>query len=242
MRRSRNELGFTIVELMVICPILMAVIAFMMSYLFRQFGELTKNSTQVNLQVTAQAAIFNLQDDVFFANAFVSDLNTGLTDSYAPSGGWVASSNPLKFIISTPAETGSHRSASRSAVYINTLGCSPQSTKELNDPLYENIIIFTSGTNLYKRIVTAPSTMATCGTSFRKQTCPAANASPSCPADILLTDRLSSMTVTYKNSSGTVVTTPEQASLVAINLTLTDTAFAEPVSATSTITLRRLNQ
>lgn len=242
MNRKNLQAGFTIVELLVICPIVMAVIAFMMSYLFRQFGELTKTTTQVNLQVTAQAAIFNLQDDVFFANAFVSDLNNGLTDTYAPSGGWVASSNPLRFIISTPAMTASHRSASRQTVYINTLGCSPQSLKEQNDALYDNIIIFASGTNLYKRIVTAPSTMSTCGTSFRKQTCPAANATSSCPADILLTDRLSSMVITYKNSSGATVTTPEQASLVKIDLTLSDTAFAEPVSATASITLRRLNQ
>ena len=107
--RTSNQ-GFTLVELLIISPIVMAIIAFMMNYLFNQYGQLTVQNAQINLQVGAQAATFAMQDDIFFANSFVSDLNNNLTDAYAPSGGWQASSNPTKLIISTPAQTASHRS------------------------------------------------------------------------------------------------------------------------------------
>jgi competence protein ComGC len=240
----RHEAGFTLVELLIICPILMAVIAFMMNYLFNQYGELVQQNSQVNLQVEAQADTFAMQDDVFFANAFVSTMNTNLSDSYAPSGGWAASSSPTApvFIISTPALTASNRSASRGPVYINTLGCSPLSVEQENDPLYNNIVYWVSGTNLYKRVISAPSSMSTCGTSWQKQSCPAASASSSCPADNLLSDKVSSFAITYYNGSGAQVIMPEQATAVKVSLTLSDQAYAQVVTANSTLTLRRLNQ
>jgi len=132
--RLRPKQWFTLVELLIICPIVMAIIAFMMNYLFNQYGQLTAQNAQVNLQVGAQAATFSMQDSIFFANAFVSDLNDNLSDSNAPSGGWHASSSPVVLIISTPALTASHRSTSREPVYINTLGCSPDSVKQEMTP------------------------------------------------------------------------------------------------------------
>jgi hypothetical protein len=122
------------------------------------------------------------------------------------------------------------------------LGCSPQSVKEQNDPLYNNIVFWVSGTNLYKRTISAPSSLSTCGSSWQKQSCPIGHTSTSCPADILLTDKLGSFTVTYYSSGGTVVTNPTQATAVKVSLTLSDQAFAQVVTANSTLTLRRLNQ
>jgi type II secretory pathway pseudopilin PulG len=235
-----RQAGFTLVEILIICPIMMAVITFMMSYLFRQYGELTKQTSQVNLQVEAQADIFSIQDDVFFAHSFISTTNTNLSDPWAPTGGWMASSSRL--IISSPASTASHRVPSRQPVYLNQVGCTPQSTLEQNDTLYDNIIVFTSGANLYKRILSAPVGLSTCGIDYRKQTCPSDHATTACPTDILLSSHLSSFTVTYLTATGSTTTTPEQASLAKVALTLSDTAFGEPITASSNITLRRLNQ
>ncbi len=240
--KQTKQAGFTLIEILVICPILMAVITFMISYLFRQFGQLTKQNVQINLQVEAQTDIFNIQDDVFFANAFVSTINSNLTDTYAPSGGWKNSTNPTQMIISTPASTANHRYPNRQPVYINTFGCTPASVLQQNDILYDNIVIFASGTNLYKRIITAPGSLSTCGTDYRHQTCPAANATQACKADILLSSHLSSLTFTYLNSNGAIVTIPEQATVVKAALVLSDVGFGDVVTGSSTITLRRLNQ
>jgi type II secretory pathway pseudopilin PulG len=242
-RLKRNgSAGFTLIELLIICPILMAVIAFLMNYLFNQYGQLTQQNAQINLQVTAQAVTFSMQDDIFFANAFVSDLNSNLVDNYAPSGGWQASSSPTVVIISTPALTASHRIATRQPVYINTLGCSPAGVEQENDALYNNVVYWTSGSNLYKRVVTAPSSMSTCGSSYQKQTCPSAHVSSTCPADILMTDHLSSFTATYYDTNGNQVTTPEQATEMKVDVRLTDQAYAQTVTADSNLTLRRINQ
>ncbi|HTE57223.1 MAG TPA: prepilin-type N-terminal cleavage/methylation domain-containing protein [Verrucomicrobiae bacterium] len=239
--RKLAEKGFTLVEVLIISPIMIITVVMTMSFLFNQYGQLTQQGAQVNLNVDSQNITFSMQDDIFYANAFKQGLNSGLVDGHQPGGGWTYNSTPATLIVSAPALTGNRRAANRQPVYINTEGCDA-SVIEDNSPLYNNIIYFVSGTNLYKRTVSAPSSMATCGTSFQRQSCPQAQSSSSCPADRLLTDKLQSMTLTYYDTSNIVVTNPETAEKIQITLTLKDRAFAEDITATSSITLRKLNQ
>jgi hypothetical protein len=234
--------GFTLVEILVISPILLVIVAFTLSYLFGLFGQLSGQGGQINLQIQAQNITFSMQNDTFFANGYVSTINSNLVDSYQPSGGWQANSTPPTLIINTLSLTADHRNENRQQVYINTYGCSPQSTLEQNDVLFNNVIYFASGTNLYKRILTAPSSLATCGTNYQKQSCPAGNASPSCPADVLLSDKLGSFTLTYYDVNNTVVSTPEQAKKAKIDLQLHDTANGDDVYGNSSLTMRFINQ
>jgi competence protein ComGC len=236
----QNERGFTLLEILIMSPIVMLTIVIIISYLFNQYGQLIQQGSQLNLNVEAQNITFSMQDDLFFANAYTSGINSGLVDAYQPTGGWKAASTPQTLIVSVPAETANHRSASRQPVYINTLGCEASVLTD-NSPLYNNVIYFVSGTNLYKRYITAPSTMNTCGTSYQKQTCPSSNATSSCPADRLLSDKLSSFTVTYYDTSNTVTTTPELAEKVKIDVQLKDKAYAEDIFSSSSITLRKIN-
>lgn len=240
MSRVLSQRGFTLIEILIMSPIVMLTIVIIMSFLFNQYGQLVQQGSQLNLNVEAQNITFSMQDDLFFANAYSSAINTNLTDSNQPSGGWKAASTPQTLIVSVPAETANHRSASRQPVYINTVGCDPTVLTD-NSPLYNNVIYFVSGTNLYKRYLTAPSTLSTCGTSYQKQTCPSNLVTASCPADRLLSDKLQSFTVTYYDTSNIVTTNPDIAEKVKIDIQLKDKAFAEDITSSSTITLRKIN-
>lgn len=240
MIRKLGNKGFTLIEILIMSPIVMLTIVIIISFLFNQYGQLIQQGSQLNLNVDAQNITFSMQDDLFFANAYESTINSNLVDSNQPTGGWQATTTPQTLIVSVPAETANRRSATRQPVYINTLGCDPTVLKD-NSPLYNNVIYFVSGTNLYKRYLTAPSTLNTCGTSFQKQTCPSNKVTSSCPADRLLTDKLQSFTVTYYDTSNTVTTTPDLAEKVKIDVTLKDKAFAEDITSSSTITLRKIN-
>ncbi len=236
-----NQKGFTLVEILVITPVVMLTVILMTSYLFNQYGQLTQQGAQLNLQVEAQNIVFSMQDDVYFADSFNTGINSGLVDTYQPSGGWKYNTTPQTLILSSPALTANRRSDTRKPVYINTLGCDPSVLTD-NSVLYNNVIYFVSGTNLYKRTLTAPSSMSTCGTSYYKQRCPAANASSSCPADILVTDKLNTFTITYYDTGNNVVTDPTLAEKIKVDLQLKDKAFAEDIYSDSSITLRKLNQ
>lgn len=233
--------GFTLVEVLIMAPIMVVTIVMMTSFLFNQYGQLIEQGSKINLDNEAQVITFSMEDDVFFASAFVQSLNDGLVDAHQPSGGWNYNTNPQTLIISTPTATKSHRDPAREPVYIDTVGCDP-SVLEENSPLHNNIIYFASGTNLYKRIVSAPSGMATCGTSFQKQSCPSAQSSTSCPPDRLLTDKLQSFVVTYIDNNNVTTTDPEQASRIKVVLSLKDKAFGEDITSSSTITFKKLNE
>ncbi len=222
-------------------PVIMVTVVLMCSYLFGQYGQLTQQGALLNLQVEAQNIVFSMQDDVFFADSFETTKNSNLTDAHQPSGGWNNATTPPTLIISTPAMTANRRSDVRQPVYINTIGCDP-STIEENSALYNNVIYFPSGTNLYKRILSAPSSMSTCGTSYFKQSCPTQYATSSCPPDRVMTDKLNTFNLTYYDASNAVVSSPITATKVKIDLQLKDKAFAEDIYATSSITLKKLNQ
>lgn len=238
-----NEKGFTLIEVLVIAPVLMLVVMITMSFLFSQFGQLTQQGALLNLKTEAQTATFSMQDDLTYASSFLNTMNPNLEDNYAPNGGWTANSSPQKtLIVSSVALTKNRRHADRSPVYINTLGCSPDDVKEQNEELQNNIIYFVNGTNLYKRTITAPASMSTCGTSYQTQTCPEANSGSNCKADRLITDKLESIQYTYYDENNNVVTDPQLAVKVTVLINLKDRANAEDISATSKITIKRLNR
>lgn len=239
---KRLESGFTLIEVLILSPILMVTVVLLMSYLFNQYGQLTQQGALINLQTEAQNIVFSMQDDLFFARSFESDMNANLTDTYKPSGGWKSNTTPPTLIISDVALTTNRRSATRSPVYINTYGCTPQATLEQNDELFQNTIYFVSGTNLYKRVLTAPSTLSICGTPFQKQTCPSGHTTSTCPLDRQLTDKLNTFSVTYYDTDNNTTSTPENAEKVKVSIQLKDKAFAEDIYADSSITLRKLNQ
>ncbi len=242
MSRQR---GFTLVEILVISPVVMITIVIVLSFLFNLYGQLIQQGAKINLQSDAQTILFGLQDDLSFSSDFGTTKYSSLTDNYAPGGGWTYNSNPKTLILLAPAATANHRDPNRQAVYINQLGCTPGvslETMQENPLAFNNIIYFVSGTNLYRRILSPPSTTNTCGTVYLKQTCPAANVTPTCQKDILLSNQLSSFGITYYNSSNTVITDPTTADKVKIDITLKTRAYAEDIYATSSITMRKLNQ
>lgn len=234
--------GFTLVELLVIGPILMVTVLTVTTFLFNEFGAITQQNSQLNLQLEGQNILFALQDDVWYANAFTSNINDNLIDQYAPQGGWNSATTPPTLITSTPSLTKSHRDPARQPVYVNESTCTPPDGNGANSALYENVVYFVSGNNLYKRVITAPATLAICGIPFYKQNCPATHASSTCKADILLSDHLSTFAVTYYDTDNAVITTPENAESVKVNISLSDKAFGNDITASSSLRLRKINQ
>lgn len=234
--------GFTLVELLVISPIILVTLMTALTFLFNQYGHLVKQNGQLDLQLEAQNILFGLQDDLWYANAFTSDLNSNLIDTYQPGGGWTYNTTPQTLIISTPALTKNHRDPNRQPVYINESSCTPPDGNGENSALYNNVVYFVSGTNFYKRNITAPSNLALCGTSYIKQNCPAGHTSSSCPLDITLSSHLNALSIVYYDTNNTTTTTPEAAESVRVSMNLKDKAFGEDISASSSIRLRKLNQ
>lgn len=234
-----NSDGFTLMELVIIGPILMATIAILMNFMFNQYGQLLVQNTAVNMQVQAGNILASIKPEAANAASFVSQINSGQSDDFAPNGGWVANNKSNVLILSTSALTSPYGTANSQKVYINTAGCEPEANRLSNDPLLVNIVYFSEGSNLYRRVLSNKGNASTCGNNYFKQTCPSANSSSDCPEDKLLTNQLDEFKVSYIDQNGNETSRPEEGSLIKISLKLKDKAYAETVVAGSNITIRR---
>jgi hypothetical protein len=101
----------------------------------------------------------------------------------------------------TPRVTADRRDPNRQPVYINTYGCVPGVTADVqaqNTPAYVNIIYYIKNGNLYKRtIANLSGSPATCGSDFLHQTCPADHVTPSCPADVVVAENVTAFNLAY---------------------------------------------
>lgn len=240
--KQLSQMGFTLIEILVISPIMIVTVLATITFLFNEFGQITKQNGQLNLQLEAQNILFGLQDDIWYSNRFVSDQNANLVDTYAPSGGWVYNTTPPTLIISTAALTKNHRDPNRQPIYLNESTCTPVDGNGVNSVLYNNIIYFVSGSSLYKRTLTAPSGLAVCSSLYSNQTCPTDHISSTCPADILLSDHINTFNITYYDTGNSTTLTPENAESVKIDLGLKDKAYGEDILASSSLRLRKINQ
>ena len=78
-----NSKGFTLMELVIIGPILMAVIAIMMNFMFNQYGQLLAQNTAVNLQVQSGNILASIKPEASNASSYVSSINSGQNDEFA---------------------------------------------------------------------------------------------------------------------------------------------------------------
>lgn len=243
--RKSSQSGFTLIEVLVISPVLIFTIVITLSYLFNLYGQLTQQASQLNLQSDAQTILFSIQDDLTYAREFSTAKYPSLSDAYAPSGGWTSqNTNPARVIILVPATTASHRSPDRQTVYLNEVGCTPDvdlETMQSNSLAFHNIIYFVNGSNLYKRTLSPSTGTAMCGTPYLRQSCPAANATSTCPADKLISSQVNAFTATYYDSANNIISSPSAAQRVRLNIQLKDRAYAEDIYANSSITVKRLN-
>lgn len=221
-----SQEGFTLLEMVVIVPIMTLTVIVLLAMSFSLFGHYSDRQMELNAGIELQAASFVIQDDMVSAMRFLtvptSTSQQTMQDPYAPGGGWNAGSAVTPtLIVQIPAKTASFKDPNRKQVYINKFGCTPfvtQAVMETNERAYMNVVYFLKDATFYRRILTVPSATAQCNTNYLTQTCPEANSSAACPADKVLVQNVSSMSVQYMAPNNSATSTPENADKVTITI------------------------
>ena len=97
--RSLNQAGFTLVELVVVMPIILLITGYMLSILFDQFGQMVIDVAEANLRLEAQTMLLNLEDELLFATEYGEALHAHVSDDHAPIGGWDSTNSAETLII-----------------------------------------------------------------------------------------------------------------------------------------------
>lgn len=211
---KNHESGFTVPELIVAISLIAIISISMFAAMMTYFANINRNNVLIDMTADSQNLLRATVEELRYG-AGVRQTNT-ISDPNGPSGGWNTSNANFVIIIAFPAMD------SDGEYIIDTSTGSPYN----NEYVY-----FKQGTVLYKRILAHPSATGNNQTT----TCPAASASPSCPADRTLISNLDDMVFTLYDQDDASTNDPLLARSVKIDLSMERDTFGQPLTLTNSI-------
>ncbi len=184
--KQLNQAGVTLVELLVVIGVASALFLTFTTIGIYLYGDTVRTSLYAQLATESQSVLRSIVEELRQSSS-IRTTNAN-TDANAPSGGWTTSNSNLILIISTPVLNSSNQFVINAAT---------------GDPYQNEIVYFTSGSNLYKRFI--GNTAAPGNT--RTTTCPVASQTSTCKADILLTSNFKTMNFVFYDQDDAVTTT-----------------------------------
>jgi hypothetical protein len=245
---KKTSAGYTIVELVVVVPSMIIILAVITALMVTLYTDLLKKNGELDLQISAQSALFTIRDDPYFAIRFAGTNQDDTTDTYAPSGGWNAITNNA-FIVYEASFNANRETTTRQLIYKKDQpnACNSPDITE-NQFSLNTLIYFNNGGKLYRRVL-IPNQTTNCATTFRLQTCPSNHASSTCPKDVLVADNVQSFSINYYDQDGNQLSSsalqanPDmfiQAKRADMTLTLQKNVNAQPITASANISIKKV--
>jgi prepilin-type N-terminal cleavage/methylation domain-containing protein len=216
---ANNEHGFTLVE-MLIAVTLMAIIGVVFLGLsVNYFVVIMRNNALSEMTVSSQNLLRSTVENIRFGDG-VRQTNQ-ISDPYAPSGGWNTSNTNFVIIIAVPAIDAGHQ-------YI----IDPST----GSPYMNELIYYKNGTTLMERKLANTNAAG----NTLKTTCPPANATSACTADIQLAKYVNSMVFTLYDQDNAQTNNAALARSVKISLNMQRNAPGNPINLSTNmqVTLR----
>lgn len=168
MPRQINH-GFTLVEMLVVAPIIILVITGLIAVMIYMTGGVLVSQARSQLVYDNQQALAQMEMDVHtttrFAPAFLTQQPYGSNPTTSP-GSWVGTTSPITndnggFLLNAYATTTNPRNTMgslNSLLYVinSPNACSPQGQQIYNSPYTINIIYYISNNTLYRRTYLPP--------------------------------------------------------------------------------------
>ena len=243
MIKKLTKKGFTIVELVIVVPIISVIAIGVITLVMNMFFQIMANNSRLNLLLEAQTVLLSLQDELLFTTNYGEVIMSDLSDVHEPAGGWTFDTSPETLIVYETTLTAPRRDPDREFVYKNN--CS-------GSIAFDNVIYFAEPNpdndyyTLYRRILTPQYT--TCNSNYRVQTCPTAfvGSDPCYSRDSVISDRLIDFEIDYYDQDNVLIDTdaggtPLDAEKVTIHISLGDSLFGRDVKAESSLTMRKIN-
>lgn len=218
---DNKQSGFTIPELMVYITVGTVLMLAFFSALTNYFILTARNNASIEMTSNSQSLLRSTVDALRLGDG-VRPSNL-ISDPNAPVGGWNTGNTDFVIVIETPAFD-----SNRDFITDPNTG----------DPYMNEMVYYKSGKSLLRRNLA--NTSAT-GNTFRTS-CPAALATPSCPADAVLADDVESITFTLYDQNNGLITDPLSARSILISLSLQKNEFGDLISFDNSIRVTLRNK
>ncbi|MEO5949815.1 MAG: fibronectin type III domain-containing protein [Candidatus Saccharimonadales bacterium] len=248
MQLSNKKIhGFTLVELLVVTPIVLLIISSFVVVLINLTGDALINREQLVQAKDNQSALDRIEQDVRLSNRFLAQNRTimnspqGVNDNTTNFTN-VGAGNGTALILQTISTDKNPIDTSRNLVFLtNSPNACASPLVTSNSPYYVNIAYFVKNTNLYRRVLmTYNPSPAPCVTPWQQPTCTTGlqNGNTCISEDSILATGVSSLNLDYYTdpSSSTAIT---DASSTSLTVTQRDSALANANSVKASITLAK---
>lgn len=213
--------GFTIVEVIIAVGVSTILAGTLFTVTLYYYANALQSQITTEMALESQVILTQLVDDIRLADSIAST-NT-ISDTYAPTGGWMTNDPSNIIIIQSPA-----LDSNRNIIYDTNTG----------SPYSNEFIYYSSGTNMNKRILknvdAAGNTAVT--------TCPSANATATCPADRTFSKRLSNLTFTFYDASNVTTSDATLARSVSLNVDMSEKVFGKTLTLSNSTRTTLRNQ
>lgn len=265
---ATKQAGFTLVEMLVIAPLLVLVIATFISLMISMVGDVLIANYRVQTQYDLQDALNQIEQDTYASSMFLTGLSAGTATPTSPAfqspqgkndstGAFSSASGDLILNQYTTSDNPNDPSKTRSLIYY--ADAMPCTANVVYKPAFRaQVIYFTkveSGiTNLYRRTIVPPNNQnttidanTTCAKPWQRNSCTSMslNASICQTKDAKLLTDISAISITYFNKVAPTATIAASASNTAdslrVSITTTKTIAGSSVSQSAYLTASKFN-
>ena len=260
-RYKTQQSGFTLVEMLVIAPLVLIVIAGLISAMVAMIGDSLIANSRVNTAYSLQDSLSQIEQDTRVATNFMGVFSY-LSSPQGRDGlsGAFNYNSKEDLILTQQATTTSPYNTTRDLVYYadQPAACGSGDMSG-NRTLAVRVIYFlvnnTNGTKtLWRRTIVNPWDVnsthdgnTVCGTPWQRDSCPQGSTISNTPSsncqsvDQKMLDNVTDFTPTFYDSWGDVVTDPTQADTVSVSITVQQNVSGKTISQTSVIRANRRN-
>jgi len=263
LRRLQRKLrtkqsGFTLVEMLVVAPLVLIVVAGLVSAMVAMIGDSLIANSRVNTAYGLQDTLNQIEQDTRVTTNFMGTFNY-LSSPQGRNGSTSAfsySSNE-DLILTQQATTSSPYNTTRDLIYYadQPAACGSGDMSG-NRALADRVIYFlnTSTKTLWRRTIVNPWNLnsthdgsTVCNTPWQRDSCPQGSTISNTPSstcqsvDQKMLDNVTDFTPTFYDSSNNVVTDPTQAVNVKVSITVQQGVSGSTLTQTSVMRASRRN-
>lgn len=241
--------GFTLIEILIVAPIVILVIGVFVSTIVSMTGEVLATRAANSLAYNTQNALNLIEQDVKLSSALLATNNIALSSPQGYNNDTTNfhnadATNGTMLILNAYATTSNPLVSTRNLVYMsNQPNACGNAQVNQNLPLMMNIIYFVKNSTLWRRVVMAPNyTTVGCTVPWQQSTCAPGISGTLCKTqDMRLVDGIASggFSVNYYPSPSS--TTADTIAIDGITKTDAQRQVALDANSTISVTLNAIN-
>ena len=223
--RTKNQTGFTIVELVISIVVIGVLAGVMITIFFLMYGNTIRSSYQARLAVESQNILRTIVEELRVSAGIRA---TSMPDSHVVGGGasWSTNNDNLVLIVATPAVNSAN-----DLIFNESAG-----EFYMNETVY-----YAEGNVLYKRMLAAPGATD----NKYKTSCPPSAATAACPSDVVLSQHFKDMRFNFFDQDNlTLAQTIDSIPLarsIELNIDMERKVFGSPVTYNNKIRMTMRN-